>query len=143
MPYEIDWQGKGQVTRFSGHVTGAELVRYLEEVAADPRFDEIRFSITDWSLVSSGDVTAKDLAYFAALSSAHRLSNPRVLEVEVAPQPSVREMLTSWRVLHPAPHLVALVSTFEEACRWVEANLHLLDQEPYRFDEGMRRSASA
>lgn len=59
MPYEIDWQDKGQVNRFTGHVTGAELVRYLEEVSADPRFDDIRFSITDWSLVSSGDVTRR------------------------------------------------------------------------------------
>lgn len=142
MPYEIDWQDEGQVNRFTGHVTGAELVRYLEEVSADPRFDDIRFSITDWSLVSSGDVTAKDLAYFAALSSAHRLSNPKVLEVEIAPQPALREMVRKWRAAHPAPHLVALVSTRDEALRWVEANLHLLDQEPCRFSEGTRRSAS-
>ena len=59
MSYEIDWQDKGQITRFTGHVTGAELVRYLEEVAADPRFDDIRFSITDWSLVSSGEVARR------------------------------------------------------------------------------------
>lgn len=133
MSYEIDWQARGQVTRFRGHVTGAELLRYLEEIGADPRLDDIRFSITDWSEVASGDVTAKELAYFAALSAAHRLSNPRVLEVEIAPQPRLREMVLRWQASHLAPHLVALVSTLEEAVAWVESHWHLLEQEDIRL----------
>ena len=49
MTCETIWENKGVLKRLSGHVSADEFVHSVEAIQADPRFDDIRYVINDFS----------------------------------------------------------------------------------------------
>ncbi len=47
MAYELIWGNGGLVEKYRGTFTGAEMTRVNEIVAADGRFDDLRWIIAD------------------------------------------------------------------------------------------------
>ncbi len=83
MPHENLWEPHGLVKRFHGFVSGAEFVDSVREVAADPRFDDVRYIISDFRDVSGHSIDAAALEEIAVtrIGSMHTNPNVRVLLV--------------------------------------------------------------
>ena len=66
MPYAIEWEPAGVYRRYYGDVTIAERRRSFDDICADPRFDDLRWSITDYLDVGAYEVTDEATAEIAA-----------------------------------------------------------------------------
>ena len=107
-------------TKYLGKVTGEEMLKAAEEIAADPRFEGIRYVIGDWSYIKEAVITADHVrelaAYILALSKTYpRVKNASVVanyESGVA-RASLYDLLadgSSWET--------ATFATCEEAIAW-------------------------
>ena len=85
MPYEKHWEKGGVVTRYWGFIDGGELADSCESIAADPRFDDLRFVIQDFATIDGHDIDAASIERIAVCRIGSMASNPniRVLMVTV------------------------------------------------------------
>lgn len=88
MPFELYWQPRGVVRRHVGHVSIAERRRSLELVCTDPRFDELRYCISDYLGALSDEFTPESTAETAALHIAPARTNPNIVLATVAVHPN-------------------------------------------------------
>lgn len=105
MPYDITWEEKGVLRRYFGHLSGAELIRAVVEVEADPRFDSIRYVLNDFLDVDSIAVSDEDIMEISALDGAAQLSNPRIRVAVVTQDEDMRRHTESYAAsgLHGYP----------------------------------------
>ena len=122
MPCTITWEPKGVYSKFAGAVGIDDLFQMMRSVAADPRFDDIRYQITDFLDVSNQALTPEEIEEAAALDFAHSLSNPRFLHAAVAQDARVLALLRHWVSVSATPERIACFTTVEEARRWITAN---------------------
>jgi hypothetical protein len=76
--YQIHWEEQGAYKEFSGHLTGAELLRSVSLIHGDRRFDDLRYVINDFLAVDTVEVTEDDVCYIAAIDGAAARSNPNI-----------------------------------------------------------------
>ena len=119
MPYELVWESRCLVRRYSGVATGDELVSSLREVCSDPRFDEIQCCIADYSQVQSLAVCEDNAMLVAALQIGSRFTDPGLLSVSVATDPGViAEIKRIGRLFQPEAY-VHFGATLDEARIWI------------------------
>ena len=92
MGYEITWETRGACKRFFGHVTGAELMRSVEEIESDPRFDSVRYVVNDFLAVESFSVSEENVLTISAIDGAASITNPNIKVAIVATDDRVRAM---------------------------------------------------
>ena len=78
MPYILHWKKKGLYCKFTGAVSGAELMQCNNDIYGDQRFDDIQYQIFDMLNVSELLVEAKDVRIVAACDKAAALTNPTI-----------------------------------------------------------------
>jgi hypothetical protein len=79
MPYELTWEHRGVYRRYFGDVTIVERRHSLDSIFANPRFDSLRFTITDYLDVDSYEITDEATEEIAAMHVAPLLTNPRIV----------------------------------------------------------------
>lgn len=119
MGYEVLWEPRGVVKRFHGHVSREDMLEPVIRIAADMRFDTLRYVINDLLDVRSIDFTAADVTEIAALDMAGSLSNPRIVVAVVATLPAILELVPVYA--EPGTHgfPTACFATVAEARHWV------------------------
>ena len=80
MPFEITWEPRGAYKRFTGHVTYEEYARSQELVLGDPRSDDLRYIINDFTAMKGGAEagSTEQAEYLAAFNFGSSRSNPRI-----------------------------------------------------------------
>lgn len=121
MPCEIVWEHKGVHQRLSGHLSTGELQDSVETVQADPRFDEIRYVINDFSAVTGHELDEQQLLELSAIQYGAQASNPRVWVVYVGADPELTRRLRSIQIDASQPaYRVALFDALPQARDWLE-----------------------
>ncbi len=123
MPYSLDWEPRGVLRRYLGYSTIAERRESFDAICADPRFDTLRYSITDYLDVTGYELSADATAEIAALHTGPLITNPRIVIAAVAVRPDVVAAIREF-IQHgftPAPYRV--FATLEQARRWVADSL--------------------
>ncbi|PRD66657.1 hypothetical protein [Malikia granosa] len=126
MPCEIIWEHKGVLKRLSGHVSADEFVRSVEAIQADPRFDDIRYVINDFSHVSSHELDADLLQELAAIQYGAQASNPQVRAVYAGLKndPELAQLLQSILIgSKRSVYRVALFDTLPQARDWLQGEM--------------------
>lgn len=120
MPYTLHWEPEGVLRRFHGRVTVAERQASLAAICADPRFDRLRYAITDYLEVSDFGGTAEDNQEIAALHVAPLITNPVIVIAAVATHPAVLAGIAHFQALGfigDQPYQV--FATLAEARAWI------------------------
>lgn len=78
MPHKLTWETKGVYWKYSGKVTGAEIIETSSTIYGDPRFDELRYKLVDFLDVESINMNKDEILQIACLHKAAGLSNPRI-----------------------------------------------------------------
>lgn len=120
MPYTLHWEPEGVLRRFHGQVTVAERQQSLAAICADPRFDRLRYAITDYLDVSEFGGTAQDTEEIAALHVAPLITNPGIVIAGVATHPVVLADIARFQALGligDQPYQV--FATVAEARAWI------------------------
>ena len=78
MPIEHNWLPSGLHTQYIGVITGNELVDGALKISGDPRFDNIRYIIDDFSKLVGNKITIADVERLVACIGAITKSNPYI-----------------------------------------------------------------
>lgn len=119
MPFEITWEPRGVLRRYSGDVTIAERRRSFDLICGDRRFDDLRYAITDYLAVRDYEVTERATQEIAALHIAPLRTNPDILVAAVAVQPVVVAAIRHFISLDYVSQPYRVFATETEARRWI------------------------
>ncbi len=120
MPYSLSWEPRGVVRRYFGPSTIAERRASFEAICRDPRFDSLRYSITDYRDVTQYELSHEATAEIAALHTGPLITNPRIRIAAVAVRPDIVMAIREFIALGfmQAPYRV--FASMAEARRWVD-----------------------
>jgi hypothetical protein len=123
MPYRLTWEPLGVYREYFGDVTIAERRASLDAICSDRRFDNLRYSITDYSAVASYEVTSDATAEIAALHIGPLLTNPAIVMAAVVERTDIIAAIMDFKNhrFTAAPYRV--FGTLEEARAWVRESL--------------------
>ena len=132
MSYEIIWEARGVLRRYAGVLPLRELVESTRACQADPRFDVIRYAISDFTDVERADFVEEDLANVAALQFGAYHTNPNIRAALVIPQPALQNLLGRYTNAALTPYRMRVCERLEEARAWVEQDGRRLYTRPPR-----------
>lgn len=122
MPYSVEWLRQGIIWTFFGIVTSEEALRSNQELYGDPRFDNTRFQLADFSTVEKVEFTVSDVKRIAYLDRAAALTNGNLRVAIIADQSILEDYMLTYAKFAPRnAWKVKLFQTREEACGWLEA----------------------
>ena len=120
MNYKTTWTTKGVIITFSDVVACEELFQAVDEINSDPRFDEIRYQIRDYTKITEFNVDVECVTKIAAWDKAAAMSNPN-MKIAIVTTDSVMQILSS---LYLAEIFMShwegkIFNTMDEAQQWV------------------------
>jgi hypothetical protein len=119
MPYSLTWETYGVCRRYIGDVTIDERRESFDAICSDPRFDDLRYTITDYSAVDGYEVTSDATAEIAALHIGPLRTNPRIAMAAVTTRPDIIAAIQDF-ISHgftAAPYRI--FPTLDEARQWI------------------------
>ena len=119
MPYRLTWEPFGVYREYLGDVTIAERRASFDAICGDRRFDDLRYTITDYLGVRSYEVTRDATAEIAALHIGALRTNPDIVMAAVANRTDVIAAIEDFKRhgFTTAPYRV--FRTLEDARRWL------------------------
>lgn len=124
MPFELHWEPRGVLRRFSGDVTIAERRRSFDLICGDRRFDDLRYAISDYLGVSAYEATPRATQEIAALHIAPLRTNPAILIAAVAVAPAVVAAVRDFMSLGYISQPYRLFETEADARVWIAGALN-------------------
>lgn len=123
MPYTLHWEHRGVLRKYFGDVTLAERARSLERICADPRFDDLCYSITCYLDVQAYEASPEDARGMAALHIGPLMTNPRIIIAAVAVRPDILAHIDAFRAAGFVRRPYRVFGTQAEARDWI-AQMH-------------------
>ena len=121
MPNVSTWEEKGLYRVFSGKISGEEVLQSNLDTHGDPRFDDLRYVINDFTQVSDFEVTESDIEIIAVVDDVAVLSNPKIKIALVVTLRSLLEWVGLYcEKMEDATYICGIFSTVEEARQWVD-----------------------
>jgi hypothetical protein len=111
---------EGIYTSFSGPVTSADLLQHVVRVGSDPRFDQLRFSILDFS-DATDEVDDAELTAVYAHMIGQRHANDRVRVAAITTDASVIAHIERFPLTIALREPIRIFATANEARDWALA----------------------
>jgi hypothetical protein len=125
MGFEIHWTGRQAHKLHRGHLSPQELIRSVEVLQSDDRFDRVTDVIHDFSAIDGEDISADTLDELAALQYGAQNSNPDFRVAFVCPQPRLRRLFEQVMLNQGLSTCrTTVAATLDEAMQWMK-------REPY------------
>lgn len=119
MPYHSIWETHGVLTTWTGIATGEELIDYIRKGQAHPRFDEVTYSLHDFTGCTGTKFSLGSIEELAAMDAACAITNDKIKIGVVADRADVKSMVKDYLGTEMSPYPVRIFSTIEEARKWV------------------------
>jgi hypothetical protein len=119
MPYSLIWENDGVYKKFTGVVTGAELVQSVNEVANDMQFGKARYEVSDYLSAESTDFSQDALNEVRAMRIGSFQRNPRIRVAIVTHDPQIQQRIFSTIATRMTLHQTKVFSAVAEANAWV------------------------
>lgn len=115
------WESRGVYRQADGVLNGSELLQSVIEVEGDSRFDEIRYVINDFSMVSEFKISNADILAISAMDKASAYTNSNIKIALVTGEHQLEEIYSQYNnMFETPPYPNRLFRTLEEARLWVE-----------------------
>jgi hypothetical protein len=101
MGLEIHWRRHSLYKRFVGHVTAQELIRSVELTHNDPRYDELSYSVNDFSDAELGLLNDEQFLAVAAATIGAGYSNHKLRIVLILSDPRALRLAGQFATLSP------------------------------------------
>lgn len=119
MPYQSSWEAKTVVTKWTGLVTGEELLAFIKTGHAHPDFDGLCYSLHDFTECTGTAFSHSSIEELAAMDSAGAISNPHIKVAVVATRPDVLSVVRDYIGTELSPYPVRVFPDAEEARSWL------------------------
>lgn len=123
MPFKLQWENRGVYRQYFGDVTIAERGQSLERICADPRFDDLCYSITCYLNVRAYEATPDDTRGVAALHIGPLMTNPRIIMSAVAVRPDILAHIDAFKATGFVRQPYGVFGSLGEARGWI-AQMH-------------------
>lgn len=107
---------------YSGHVKGEEVNFASLQKSGDPRFDNVKYIISDWRYADKIDISMREIDELATFMAVIARQNPNVKAVSLTSRDSQGNPLAAYYVLQARKKLsweFEIVHTLEEAYEWM------------------------
>ncbi len=94
MPFELAWEPRGVVVTYSGLLVADEILECHRRIAADLRFDDLRFAIVDTLPVRSVSLSREDVEQIDAFLQGPAVTNANIRVAFAATHPDVLRALS-------------------------------------------------
>lgn len=122
MPYEIQFNKYGVEKRFFGHVSADEFKRSIAETQNHPDYDRFRFTLNNFTDVSSFDISESDVISYVAYALGAQMINPRiVVAIVVQSEPILRLIKSYYEPL--AKYEMGYFSDSDSAKKWLKVRV--------------------
>ncbi|MDE1948446.1 MAG: hypothetical protein KGL43_01455 [Burkholderiales bacterium] len=119
MSYEIHWEPRGAVKRYSGAVDGNELIGALVAVEESAQFDELRWVINDFLAASSVTCSLDEVQTIASIDMAAALTNPTIVIAVVATNAEIVALAQQYAESPMNTYPTRIFATLAEARAWL------------------------
>jgi hypothetical protein len=119
--YRLTWEPSGVYRAYFGDVSIAERLASFNAILGDPRFDELRYTITDYLAVRAYEITPDATAEIGAMHIGALATNPRIRIAAVAVRPDVLGAIADLQAQRFFTQPYRVFATVEEARRWVHS----------------------
>lgn len=119
MPVDISWEPRGVYRRYWGDVTIAERRASLERIFADPRFDELLYTITDYREAVGYEISPEATAEIVALHVGPVHTNPRLHMAAVVTEPRIVQAIREFIALDTTGTPYRIFDDLDAARAWV------------------------
>jgi hypothetical protein len=119
MSYRLTWEPRGLYREYFGDVTVAERFESFNAISGDRRFDDLRYTLSNYLQVRGYEVTPEATEDIAALHIGPLLTNPRIVIAAVAVRPDIVAAIEEF-IRHgftKAPYRI--FQTDAEARQWI------------------------
>lgn len=122
MPFELAWEPRGVVITYSGFLVPEEILECHRRIAADARFDDLRFAIVDTLPVESISLSRADVGEIDAFLRGPARTNPNIRVALVVTHPDVRRALLFYDGLVDRTFKAVVFRSVLDARRWLETS---------------------
>lgn len=120
MAYEIYWTMRCVEWRYSGSLTGREIIESNNRIYGDERFDDLRHQLVDLSDVDDFNVSDIDMKHMAHLDKAAARSNSKIKLALVAPTGPASEVAEAYgNYSRDSIWETVIFETRDEAIAWL------------------------
>ena len=114
------WEEKGLYREFSEHITGEEVLNLNLAIHGDPRFDNIKYVINDFTKVNDFDFSDMDINIIAVTDNVATKSNPRLkIALIVTLQPLMKWADSYCELMKGSPYKTKIFDNLSDAKKWV------------------------
>jgi len=78
MAYKLAWEANGVYWKYSGNISGQEIIDASTEIYGDPRFDELKYKLADFSDADTVDISEEEIKLITLQHAASSRSNTRI-----------------------------------------------------------------
>ena len=122
MPFENIWGHRSVYKRFFGQLTVAEFMRSVDLVQGDPRFDDLAYTLNDFTHATLPPLTEADVKTFAAFGLGASYTNPKIKIAVVTQHDTTRAM--ALRYAAASRFELQVFTTLAQALTWIPAKYH-------------------
>lgn len=126
MPYKLTWENSGVLRQYFGDVSIAERRASFDKICSDPRFDDLRYTITDYTAVQEYEVTTSATMEIAAMHIGPLFTNSRILITAVSNRPDITAAIHDFMALGIVAAPYRVFQSVDEARAWIAS----LDPSP-------------
>ena len=123
MAYRVRWEGHGVYRRFYGTVSTADFRGAYDEITGDPRYEDIRYVLSDYLEAQRDPVdTEPDAAAFAHLEQLKFFNNPDIVHAAVVSDEKALVHMPCFKPASLPSCPVGVFPTVDAARHWIATN---------------------
>lgn len=118
MPYKINWENHSILTTWTGNATGEELLALINEVHSNHRFDDLNYSLHDFTACTGATFSTDSIELAAALDGAAAESNSHIKVGVALEREDVKAMVKFYIGTEMSLYPVRIFATAKEMSDW-------------------------
>jgi len=120
MPYKNTWKSNGLYRKFTGDVSGDEILKSNFELHVDPSFQDIKYIINDFTEITSHSITNSHTEVYAQTDDIISKTKGRLKIALVVFQAEHVDMASNYRdLMQDKLFECEIFKTIEDARKWV------------------------
>ena len=114
------WEGKGLYREFKDNITGREVLNINLTIQGDPRFDNIKYVINDFTQIADFYFSDIDIKLLAVTDNIAAKSNPRLkIALIVTLEPLLKWADSYCEHMKGSPYICEIFDNISDAEKWV------------------------
>lgn len=119
MPYALQWEPHGVYKRFSGVVTGSELVQSVVDVASHVKFRSLTYEVSDYLSAVETVFSQDALNEVRAVRIGSFQTNPNIKVAIITLDPQIQQRIYSTIAARLTLHQTRVFSATADADAWL------------------------